>query len=100
MVHLLTYLLTYTVNWLGEYKTGNISKTVEDRAKVITINGLYIYVRSYIRAFDCRQCRTVGPTTLNDLYARFKIIGCLNAAKMAKYSLVVTPTPCSVAECI
>jgi len=37
-VHLLTYLLTYTV--ARGYKTGNISETVEDRPKV-TINGLY-----------------------------------------------------------
>jgi len=29
-----------TYSWFGEYKTGNISETVEDRAKVI-INGLY-----------------------------------------------------------
>jgi len=36
-VHLLTYLLTQL---LGGYKTGNISETVEDGAK-ITINGLY-----------------------------------------------------------
>ena len=35
---LITYFLTYTVA-MG-YKTGNISETVEDRAKV-TINGLY-----------------------------------------------------------
>jgi len=27
-------------NWLWAYKTGNISETVEDRARV-TINGLY-----------------------------------------------------------
>jgi len=39
-MHLLTYLFTYLYRWLGEYKTGNISETVEDRAKV-TINGLY-----------------------------------------------------------
>ena len=38
--------------------------------------------------------------TLNDLWARFKVIDSLNAAKMAKYSLVMTPTPCRVAECI
>ena len=38
--YLLTYLLTYLHSWLGAYKTGNISETVEDRAKV-TINGLY-----------------------------------------------------------
>ena len=36
----LTYLFTYLHRWLGEYKTGDISETVEDRAKV-TINGLY-----------------------------------------------------------
>ena len=36
--------------------------------------------------------------TLNDLWARFKAIYSLNAAKMAKYSLVMTPTPCRVAE--
>ena len=36
----LTYLFTYLHSWLGEYKTGHISETVEDRAKV-TINGLY-----------------------------------------------------------
>jgi len=36
----LTYLFTYLHSWLGEYKTGNISETVEDREKV-TINGLY-----------------------------------------------------------
>ena len=40
LVHLLTYLLTYTVGWLGAYKAGNISETVEDRAKA-TISGLY-----------------------------------------------------------
>jgi len=34
------YLFTYLHSWFGEYKTGNISETVEDRAKV-TINGLY-----------------------------------------------------------
>jgi len=32
------------------YKTGNISETVDDKAKV-TINGLY----SHTLAFDCRQ---------------------------------------------
>ena len=46
----LTNLFTYLHSWLGEYKTGNISETVEDRAKV-SISGLY----SRTRAFDCRQ---------------------------------------------
>jgi len=37
----LTYLFTYLLTQLAwEYKTGNISDMVEDRAKV-TINGLY-----------------------------------------------------------
>jgi len=36
--YLLTYLLTYTI--AKKYKTGNISETVEDRAKV-TIHVLY-----------------------------------------------------------
>ena len=31
--------------------------------------------------------------TLNDLWTRFKVIDSINAAKMAKYSLVMTPTP-------
>jgi len=37
---LLTYLLTYLPSWLGTYKTGNISETVEDSTKV-SINDLY-----------------------------------------------------------
>jgi len=36
----LTYLVTYLHGWLGEYKTGNSSETVEDKEKV-TINDLY-----------------------------------------------------------
>ena len=38
--HAFTSLFTYLHSWLGSTKTGNISETVEDRAKV-TINGLY-----------------------------------------------------------
>jgi len=38
--HSLVHLLTYLHSWLGAYKTGNISETDEDTAKV-TINGLY-----------------------------------------------------------
>ena len=34
--------------------------------------------------------------TFNDLWARFKVIDSLNAAKMAKYSLILTPTTCRV----
>jgi len=77
----LTYLFTYLHSWLSEYKTSNISETVEDRAK-ITINGLYKVVRGFRLPPKCM--------TLNDLCARFKVIDSLNAAKMAKYSLVMT----------
>ena len=35
-----SYLLTYLHSCLVAYKTGNISETVEDKAKV-TINSLY-----------------------------------------------------------
>jgi len=49
----LTYLFTYLLSWLGEYKTGNISETVEDRAKVTikclykVVHGLYIAAKMY-----------------------------------------------------
>jgi len=49
-MHLLTYLLTHLAR-LGEYKTGNISETVEDRAKV-TINGLYKVVHGLSIEFE------------------------------------------------
>ena len=39
-IHALVHLLTYLHSWLGAYKTGNISETVEHRAKV-TVSGLY-----------------------------------------------------------
>ena len=38
--------------------------------------------------------------TLDDLWARFKVIDSLNGEKMAKYSLVMITTPCGVAGCI
>jgi len=37
---------------------------------------------------------------LNGLCARFKVVNSLNASKMAKYSLVMTPTLCRVAGCV
>jgi len=38
--------------------------------------------------------------SLNDLRTRLRAIYSLNAAKMTKYSLVMTPTPCRVTGCI
>ena len=47
-------LLTYYLHsWLGAYKTGNISETVEDKAKV-TVNDLYkvVHGRSIAAKMD------------------------------------------------
>jgi len=84
-----TYLLTYLHSWLWAYKTGNISETVEDRA-IVAINGIYKVVHGL--SILPPKCMI-----LNDLWARFKVIDSLNAAKMTKYSLVMTPTPYGVA---
>jgi len=43
-MRLFTYLHTYLHSRLWAYKTGNISETVEDRAKA-TINGLYKVIK-------------------------------------------------------
>jgi len=45
----LVHLLTYLHSWLGAYKTGHISETVEDKAKD-TINGLYKVVHGLLIA--------------------------------------------------
>jgi len=80
----LIYLLTYLHSLIGAYKSGNISETVEDQ---VTINGLKSYTGFRLPP---------KFMTLNDLSPRFKVIDSVNAAKMAKYSLVITPTPCRV----
>ena len=51
--------LTYLQSWLGAYKTGNISETVENKAKVATA-----YMKSYISFRLPPKCMT-----LNDLCA-------------------------------
>ena len=84
-----TYSLIYLVTRVArENKSGTIPETVEDRAKV-TINGLYKVMYTGFRLPP--KC-----VTLSDLCARFKVIDSLNAAKMAKYILIMTPTPCRV----
>jgi len=91
LVHVLTYLFTYLLTQLARAnKTGNISETVENKAIDTTA-----YIKSYA-GFRLRpKC-----TTLNDLCTRFKVIDSSNAAKMVKYSLVMTPTSCRLAGCI
>jgi len=67
----LTYLLTYLFAQLARtYKTGNISETVEDWAKVTIYD-----IKSYMGFRLPPNCMT-----LNDLWARFKVIDSLNAA--------------------
>ena len=85
-----TYLLTYLHSELGAYKTGNISETVEDRAKERKLL-LTAYIKSYTGFQLPPKCMT-----LNDLWARFKVIDSLNATKMARCSLIMAPTPCRV----
>jgi len=63
-IYLLTYSLAYTS--ARGYKAGNISKTVEDRAKV-TINGLYKVV--HWLSILPPKCMT-----LNHLLVRFEVI--------------------------
>jgi len=82
---------TYLHSWLCAYKTGNISETVEDRAKV-TINGLYKVVHALSIAAEMYDLE--WPLSEIQSYWFFK------CRKMTKYSLVMTPTQCTVAESI
>jgi len=78
-------LTTYLLRQLARaYKPAiNIFQTVEDRTKV-TITA---YIQSYTGFRLPPNCMT-----LNDICARFKVVDSLNVTKMAKYSLVMTPT--------
>ena len=80
----LTYLLTYTD------ATGIKPEISPKRLKIER----KLLLTAYIKYMGFR----VPPKcmTLNDLCVRFKVIDSLNAAKMAKYSLVMTQTPCRV----
>jgi len=73
------------------YADVSISETVQDRSKLLLTTNRNMYTRFRL---------VPKSMTLNDPWARFKVIYSLNAAKMAKYSLVLTPTPCRVAGCI
>jgi len=86
----LTYLLTHIVD-SGRIKRAISPKRLKIERKLL----LTAYIKSYTGFRLPPKCMT-----LNDLCARFKVIDSLNAAKMAKYSLVMIPTPCRVAGCI
>ena len=58
-----------------------------------------LLLKAYIKSYSGFRLPT-KCMTLNNLWARFKVTDSLNAAKMAKYSLLMTPTPCRVAGCI
>jgi len=88
----LTYLLTYSV-CSGSIKPEISPKRLKIERKLLL--SAYIIIKSYMGFRLPPKCET-----LNDLFAGFKVIDSLNATKMAKYSLVMTPTPCKVAGCI
>jgi len=88
----LTYLLTYLLTQLlGGIKPAISQKRLKIDRKLL----LTAYIKWYTGFWLPPKCMT-----LNDLCVRFKVIDSLNAAKMAKYSLLMTPTPCRVAGCI
>jgi len=89
--YLLTYLLTYLHSWLGRMKLAISPKRLKIEWKLL----LMAYIKSYTDFWLPPKC-----VTLNDHWARFKVIDSLNAAQMVKYSLVMTRTPCRVAGCI
>jgi len=60
-IHWCTYLLTYLHSWFGAYKTGNISETVEDKAKV-TINGQYKVVTMCCYACSYSVAQRLGSS--------------------------------------
>jgi len=71
-----------------------IPKRLKIERSTATINGLGAVLQLTRRtlAFEFRlppKCMT-----LNDLSARLKVIDSLIAAEVAKYSLLMTPTPC------
>ena len=80
----LTYLLSYTVG-SGHIKPAISTKRLEIERKLL----LTAYIKLYTGFRFPPKC-----ITLNDLWARFKVIDTLIAAKIAKYSLEMTPTPC------
>jgi len=89
-MHWCTYLLTYTVG------SGRIKPAISPkRLKIERMLLITAYIKSNTGFRLPPKC-----ITSNDLCVRFKAIDSLNAAKMAKYSLVMTPTPCRVAGCI
>jgi len=95
-----TYLLTYIHRLLGCIKLAISPKRLKIERKLhycfITsinwlIDWLIDWLTAYIKSYTCFR---LPPKcmTLNNLWARFKVIDSFNAAKMAKYSLVMTPT--------
>jgi len=80
-------ILTYLHSWLGLIKPAISPKRLKIERKLL----LTAYIESYTGFRLPPKCMT-----LNDLCARFKVIYTLNAARMAEYSLVMTPTACRV----
>ena len=58
-----THLLTYLYSWLCAYKTGNISETVEDRAKAT--------ITAYIKSYAAKM-HDLGP--LSEIQSQLEIL--------------------------
>jgi len=85
-----TYLLAYTVGSVRTKPAISPKRLKIERTLLLTV-----YIKSYTGFRLPPKCMT-----LNNLWARLKVVDSFNAAKMTKYSVVITPTPCKVAECI
>ena len=84
------HLLTYLRSLLWAYKTGIISETVEDGAKV-TINGIYKVVHGL--SIAAKMYDLEWPLTLSEIQGH----SFLKSRKNDEiYGLVMTPVPCRV----
>jgi len=80
---------------VSEYKTGNISERLKIERKLLFTTHRPKVVRGLSIAAKMDDLEVEWPPN-----ERFRVIDSLNAAKMTKYSSVLTMTPSSVAGCI
>jgi len=96
-IHAFVHLLTYLHSWPGAYLKSAISpKRLKIERKLLIAICLYNVVHGTLSTDFWLPPKCM---TLNDLWARFKVIYFLNAAN-DEIQLVMTPTPCRVAGCI
>jgi len=83
--------LTYSHSWLGCIKPAISPQRLKMKRKLL----LTAYIKLYTGFRLPPKC-----ITLNNLCVTCTVIDSLYVAKMAKYTLVMTQTPCRVAGCI